>query len=76
MRLYKEKDSIFGSRIIELREQNHMTQKDLAEELGFDRSSIHSWERKGKEPSYSTLKKIAKLFSVTTDYLLGLEDFN
>lgn len=74
MRLKKEKDSIFGSRIIELREQNHITQKDLAEKLGFDRSSIHSWERKGKEPSYATLKELSKLFDVSIDYLLGNED--
>lgn len=75
MRLKKEKDSIFGDRIIELREQNNMTQKDLAEKLGFDRTAIYYWERKGKEPSFTTLRKLSKLFDVSIDYLLGNDGY-
>jgi transcriptional regulator with XRE-family HTH domain len=75
MRLNKDRNLIFGSKIIELRQQNHMSQRDLANKLGFDRASIYAWERKGKEPSYATLIKLSKLFDVSIDYLLGNEDF-
>lgn len=74
MRIKKKKHSAFGEKIIELRQQNNMTQKYLAEKLGFERTTIYSWERKGKEPSYATLIKLSKFFGVTVDYLLGNED--
>ncbi len=74
MRIKKERDMIFGSKIIELRKENHLSQQDLADKLDFDRTAIYNWERKGKETSYATLRKLSKIFGVSIDYLLGNEE--
>lgn len=66
---------LFSKRIKELRINKKMTQKELAEYLtGFSTHAVSEWEVRGKEPSYNTLMRLALLFGVTTDYLLGLED--
>ena len=50
------------------------TQKQLAEKLNTTNSSVCDWECGRSEPDIATLKKIAKYFNVSTDYLLGLTD--
>ncbi len=42
--------------------------------LSVDQRTISNWETGIREPDYEMLVKIAKLFDVTTDYLLGVED--
>lgn len=66
---------LFSKRIKELRIENSLTQKQLAEILFIDRTAVSGWETKNKQPDYETLIKLAKLFNVSTDYLLGLEEF-
>ena len=48
--------------------------KQLADELKTTNSSICDWETGRAEPNIETLINIAKLFEVSVDYLLGLED--
>jgi len=60
-----------GSRVKELRLTKGMTQSELAERIGMTSSAISSYEIGERQPSYDVLIKIAKLFNVTTDYLLG-----
>lgn len=62
-------------RLKELRKKNKLTQKELAEKLNLDTSSISKYESSASTPSQEVLLKLAKLFNVTTDYLLGNEDF-
>lgn len=63
-----------GSKIKELRLHNNMDQKTLAQKLDVQQSAISKWELNKNEPDLETVAKIAKLFDVTTDYLIGLED--
>ena len=49
------------------------TQADLARRLNITRNGVNSWEQGLSMPSPAFLVELAKLFSVTTDYLLGLE---
>jgi transcriptional regulator with XRE-family HTH domain len=63
-----------GAKIKELRLSNNLSQKDLAKELDVFFTAISKWELDQREPNLSTVVKLAKLFNVTTDYLLGLED--
>lgn len=61
-------------RIKELRIANNYSQVDLARLLGVTKQSISNWENNNIMPSVEMLVKIAKLFSVSTDYMLGLDD--
>ncbi len=70
-----DKPCLFPERIRELRIEKQMKQKDLALLFGFSANAVSEWENRGKEPSYSTLIKLSKLFGVSIDYLLGNVDF-
>ncbi|MGN0520788.1 MAG: helix-turn-helix domain-containing protein [Candidatus Fimenecus sp.] len=61
----------FGNRIKTLRLQNHFTQAQLASRLGVTKSVISAYETGLRMPSYEVLIAIAKLFKVSTDFLLG-----
>lgn len=60
------------NKIKALRLQNDMTQKDFAHSMGVSVVSIQCWENGSKKPSMSAIISIAKIFKVTTDYLLGV----
>ena len=60
----------FASTLKLLREQNHVTQKELADYLKVTRSTIAGYETKGKQPDYERLLRIAGYFGVSADYLL------
>ena len=55
-----------------LREKRNMTQTDVAKELGITRSSVNAWEMGISVPSTQYVIELARLFGVSTDYLLGL----
>lgn len=62
-----------GSRIARLRKQHGMSQSDLARRLNISRASIQSWECGANYPSTDNLISLAKLFHVSTDYLLHID---
>lgn len=61
-------------RIRELRSARNITQVELARSLSVSKQSISNWENDNILPSIEMLVKIADFFSVSTDYLLGLDD--
>ena len=64
----------FSKRLIELRTEKGISQKQLAEILEISSSNISYWEQNKGEPIACNIVKLAKFFNVSTDYLLGLED--
>lgn len=60
-----------GERIARLREKHSMTQEDLAGKLGITRASLSHYENNRREPDYDTTVRIANLFNVSVDYLMG-----
>ncbi|MCM1125355.1 MAG: helix-turn-helix domain-containing protein [Lachnospiraceae bacterium] len=56
-----------------LREKNNLTQSALAKKLNVTRSSVNAWEMGISVPSTALIVDLAKLFQVSTDYLLGLD---
>ena len=60
-----------GSKIKALRISQKITQNEFAERLGVTKSAISSYENGSRLPSYDILIKIARIFKVSTDYLLG-----
>lgn len=63
-----------GDRLRQLRTENHLRQDQIARLAGVERSSVSLWESNLRQPSYSTLVRLANLYGVTTDYLLGRTD--
>ena len=61
-----------AERIKNLREIHKYTQSDLAKKLGITRSSVNAWEMGISVPSTQYIVELANIFSVSTDYLLGL----
>ena len=62
-----------GERIKRLRLSMRLTQVQMAERLHISKSMASSYETGIRLPSYDVLIKFAKLFGVTTDYLLGFD---
>ena len=62
---------VFGSVLKELRRKAGLTQKALADKLGVTKSVISYYELAERTPSPEMLLKIANVFHVSTDYLLG-----
>lgn len=58
-------------RLKELRLKFGLTQKQLAEILGVDRTAVVKYETNRNGPSSETLEQLADYFGVTVDYLLG-----
>lgn len=67
--------SEFPGRLRRLRERRRMNRKAMSECCGLSKNIIGMYERGEKEPSLKTLIKIADFFEVSTDYLLGRENF-
>lgn len=61
----------FGSRLAQLRKSRNMTQEDLAECLNISAQAVSKWENDLTSPDLETLLKLAEIFGVSTDELLG-----
>lgn len=62
-----------ADRIKALREARGWTQAELARKMNMTRNGINSWEQGLSMPSPPSLVELSQLFSVSTDYLLGIE---
>jgi transcriptional regulator with XRE-family HTH domain len=65
-----------GQRIVNLREEHDLTQKELAEKLDFNRSVLNRIEQGTRPCRDDELKKLADYFNVTADFLLGRDVSN
>ena len=64
----------FATRLKELRIERGLTQTALAIATNLSQTAIAKWENGTRSPSADMIVVIAKFFSVSSDYLLGLED--
>ena len=67
---------IYGlyEKIKNLRVNSGMNQVQLAKRLGITKSAVNSWETGTNSPSLSYIIKLAHIFGVSTDYLLGVNE--
>lgn len=63
----------FGDILKNLRTNAGMTQTELANKLGITKSVVSYYELQERTPSPDVLVRLAGIFHVTTDYLLGIE---
>lgn len=60
-----------GERLKTLRESHKLSRQELAEKLGLSYWAIAKYEQDERDPDHDTLGKMASLFGVSIDYLLG-----
>lgn len=61
-----------ASRLVNLRESSGLSQSEVARRIGIDNSSLSRIESGSRKVSAEELGKFSTLYSVTTDYLLGI----
>ena len=65
---------MFGDRVKQLREAHNFSQVQLATKLHVSKQAISNWENNNIMPSIEMLVKLADLFGVSTDFLLGRDN--
>ena len=60
----------FAEKLVRLRRRDGLSQEALAEQLGVSRQAVSRWEQGAALPDAAKLLPCARLFSVTTDWLL------
>lgn len=61
-------------KIRELREENRLTQQDMATKFGISRQVYANWENEINQPEIRMIIELADFFGVTVDYLIGRTD--
>ena len=64
----------WNKRIRDLREDNDLTQEDLASQLGISKRTLLRYESGVSEPTISVLISLSLLFNVSVDYIIGTKD--
>ncbi len=67
-------EETLGKRIIANRKRIGLTQDKLAEKLGVTAQAVSKWENDQSCPDITMLPKLAEIFGITTDALLGMEN--
>ncbi|WP_449451484.1 helix-turn-helix domain-containing protein [Streptococcus suis] len=62
---------MLSKRLKELRKENRLTQRELAQQLNISQPAYAQWEKGIKSPSPKNLSQLAQILDTSTDYLLG-----
>ena len=73
MNLEQETVILLTTQLRHLRGYNAVTQREIADALCIDRSTYTYYELGETQPSLLMLVRLARLYDVTTDYLLGIQ---
>ena len=66
---------IFSERLKKIMDREHITQTELAKKINVTRQSISLYINGDRNPDISILKSISEVLLISTDYLLGLSDY-
>ena len=66
----------FGNILKKIRQENNLTQEELAKKIDTSRSNIANYENDKNMPSIDILDKLSKIFNCSIDYLLGKTNKN
>ena len=67
---------MISKRLRQIRVEHKITQQNIADVLGIDRTTYTFYETGVTKPSLVTLAKLADIYNVTVGYLLGVEKNN
>ena len=62
---------LFGDRLKELRKEHNLTQEEIGQLCEVGKTTISNWENNITQPPFDIVKRLAKYFGVTIDYLLN-----
>lgn len=63
----------FANRIVELRKQKGLSQKELGDMLGVSNKAVSKWENGESMPKTTTMLKLAELLGIDGNELIGFE---
>ncbi len=64
----------FENNLKELRLKNNINQRSMAKKLQISQSGYSKYEKGTAEPSFATLRKLAVMFNVSIDELIGFKE--
>ena len=70
----KSKEIGIGKKLRKVRIHNGVTQQELADRFGVTKAVISLYEQNKTMPNFAMLVEMAKMFNVSTDYLLSFGD--
>ena len=68
------KENITGKRLRDLREKKNVSQAEVANFLGIERTTYTAYES-GKSRPVRCLNELAQYYNVSVDYILGLSEY-
>ena len=68
------KIDMYGQRIKELRIEKGWSQRDLAKELNIAQITVSKYEREKLDLGTALIIQLTRIFHVSSDYILGIED--
>lgn len=71
-----DKRQFFAKRLRELRKSKGLTQKELGQRLNVTDAAVGMWEQARRLPDPEILSRLAGIFGVSIDYLLGNPSFD
>lgn len=66
---------MFSERVMRLRKAKQLNQKQFAERLGLQKSTVSNWENNNTLPSVEMMLNVANFFHVSLDYLMGRDEY-
>ena len=67
--------STFSNRLKELRQEKHLTLKEVSTRLGVPLTTYANYEQGTREPSIDMLNSLCDVFEVSSDFLIGRSDY-
>lgn len=64
----------FPERLKALRLEANLTQKDMADKFNISQQAYAKWELESANPTKNVITKLASIFNVSVDYLVGKTD--
>ena len=68
-------ENSFAQNLKELRKENKLSQGDVAKKTDVTQQCVSEWEKGSMEPTLSNLWRLADLFDISIDALVGRTEF-